>query len=187
MRAFSILATITAFALSVNAASYNKRAISENVQSCISGINTIDSKVLEFNIALNNFTRADEFIGGARLHTAEQAIESLYNTTNIACCATTTTVSDEEAMGLLDAFGKITPDITNTFGGFIIKKPEFSAVPVLRVVYKSNTQTLSVVVKKLDSCLIAVTPEPLQARAQAYAATIDAKIVEAFAVYNITS
>ncbi|KAI7893494.1 uncharacterized protein EV154DRAFT_501388 [Mucor mucedo] len=187
MRAFSILATVTAFALSVNAASQNKRAISDNVQSCINNLTTSNAKLLELTSAVNSFTSASGYAGATAIHNTEQALEALLKTTNTACCATTTTVSNEEASAVFGLVADIVPDITGSLDAIIAKKPDFAAVAFATAIVKTDVKALSVLLKKLDGCLIAVTPEALLASAQAYIDTIDAKFAQAFSTYGITA
>ncbi|KAI7877090.1 uncharacterized protein EV154DRAFT_555624 [Mucor mucedo] len=187
MRAFSILATIATLALSANAASHNKRAISDNVQSCINGLTSADAKLLELKTAVDGFTSAAGYPGATAIHSTEQALEALLKTTNTACCATTTTVTDEEAAAVFGLVGNIVPDITGSLDSIIAKKPDFAAVAFATAIVKTDVKALAGLLKTLDGCLIAVTPEALLESAQAYVATIDAKFATAFSTYGITA
>lgn len=78
------------------------------------------------------------------------------------------------------------PNIIGSLDVMISKKPEFAAVLFADVIIKNDIKVLSELVKNLDNCLIAVTPEDFLPSAQKYIDIIDAKLGTAFTAYGIT-
>ncbi|KAG2208275.1 hypothetical protein INT47_006131 [Mucor saturninus] len=173
--------------LSVSAASYNKRVISDGVQSCINGLNTANSNLLGLTDAVKGFTSAAGYGGAIALHKPVEALETLLKSINTACCSITTTVSHEEATTVFDLVADFVPNVTGSLDVIISKKPEFAAVLFADIIIKNDVKVLADLVKKLDSCLISAAPEDLLDSAQSYIDVIDAKLDSAFTAYGITA
>lgn len=174
------------FFFPVNAAALNKRDVSAGVQSCIDGLNTASAELLLVTSAVKGFTSAGGYSAAINIHTTEQTLESYLKSATTACCAVTTTVSEEDATAVIGVVDTIVPEIEDALSAIVAQKSQFDAVLLATALVKADIKSLQTELQSLDTCLLAVTPSDDAAVAQAYVDRITAAFATADTAYGIT-
>ncbi|CAO3642762.1 unnamed protein product [Mucor hiemalis] len=188
MRAFSTLFIAAAFALSANAASIEKRAISGPVALCISDIQSVADQLSVVATAVDAFTSADGYSGASAIHTKEQELEKRLKKAGTDCCAIASTVALDEADAVLAVVGDLVPKVSNALTAITTKKPQFDAILLATLLVKGDIKNLDTQTKTLDTCLLAKTPTSPPSyldTANGYVTTINNAFASAKTAYGI--
>ncbi|KAI9338331.1 hypothetical protein BD770DRAFT_331435, partial [Pilaira anomala] len=171
-----------------NAATIQKRAISDTVQLCINDINAVGAKLDIVANAVNSFTSAAGYPGATAIHQLEQVLEVELKKAGVDCCVDTHTITLEEADAVLSTVSNLIPQITGTLGAIEVKKPQFDAILLATTIVKNDIKNLDTQTRTLNTCLINKTPlDPpsyLQT-ANSYASQINAAFVSAKSKYGV--
>ncbi|KAI9478614.1 MAG: hydrophobic surface binding protein A-domain-containing protein [Benjaminiella poitrasii] len=185
MRAFSTLIIAAALALSANAASLTKRAVSAPVQLCIDDINSVSAQLALVKADVDAFTRSGGYSAAFAIHSKEQVLETRLKKAGTDCCAVSGTVTAEEADAVIGVVDTLVPQVSAALSAIVTKKPEFDAILLATVLVKGDIKNLDTQTDTLSTCLINKTPSTHTAEANALLAEIDASFTAAKSAYGI--
>ncbi|KAG0948500.1 hypothetical protein G6F57_008247 [Rhizopus arrhizus] len=181
----TFLALALALVASANAASFNKRTVSSNVQNCIKGLTAAQSQISAVASAVNGFSSSSGYAGALAIHSKEQALESLVKTANNNCCAMTNVVNEEEANAVINVVKTLIPDIQNALNTIVSKKDQFEDVALATTIVKTDIKSLESKVNALDKCILAVTPSDFTSVANVYIGQVNTAFAGAKSAYGI--
>ncbi|KAI8976504.1 hypothetical protein BDB01DRAFT_803131 [Pilobolus umbonatus] len=184
MRSVLSLAIAGLLALSVNAASINKRTVSPEVQTCVDKLNLIGPQLAVVKTAVDGFVRTQGYAVALSIHNKGLALNTKITDARTACCVDTgAVITDDEAVAVLTVVQGISPNIQATLGSVVAKKPEFDAVALATNILKNDITTLDASTDALIACLIGRTPTTYTDAANAEKAIIDGAFDAAKAAY----
>ncbi|KAI7900775.1 hydrophobic surface binding protein A-domain-containing protein, partial [Cokeromyces recurvatus] len=168
-----------------NAASFNKRSVSAQVQLCVNDIVSVSEQLAVVKADVDAFTRAGGYPAALAVHNKEQQLETRLKKAGTDCCAIASTFNTEEADAVLAVISNLVPDVTASLTSIVNKKPEFDAILLATVLVKGDIKNLDTQTKTLDTCLIAKTPSTHIDQANAYVADINNAFSSAKTAYGI--
>ncbi|KAI8890463.1 hypothetical protein K501DRAFT_265918 [Backusella circina FSU 941] len=180
---FSTITAALAFALSVNAAALNKRAVTPDVQTCINNLVSTDQQLAIVTAGVDAYTADKGYAGALVVQAQETTLENRLDTAGTNCCKTTTTVTTEDAQAVIAEIDILTPKITAALSTIIAKKPVFDSVLLVTPLVKGDIGRLNTKTTKVINCLLASTPAEFLSVAQGYANTISGAFSAAIAAY----
>ncbi|CAO3690656.1 unnamed protein product [Rhizopus stolonifer] len=176
---FSLLLIVISFAASAKAAQFDKRELSDGVQSCVTQLNNAQSSLTDLKTVIDSYDPKN-LLGAIDIQNKEQKLEHTITRATDECCKLKNPIDPGEARSLIDLYKSLVPNVDDTLNSLANKKPMVDGNNMITNFVKKDIRVLADYVGAVDKCVLNFIPTDLQREVQD---SVD-KIVSSFDKVN---
>ncbi|GAA5795777.1 hypothetical protein HPULCUR_001139 [Helicostylum pulchrum] len=150
---FSALLVTAAVVVSANAATVQKREVSELVQVCNAKLREATTELTALRDGVSEFTSSSGYFAALGVQSKEQSLDSVLRQTSELCCRSLSiSMSDEETDASIDIISPLIDEAVGALKMIEDKKPDFDNTPLTTILVKNDIKSMERHTKSLLDC-----------------------------------